>query len=129
VIPDMRFKNEAEFIKRRGGYTLRVDRLRQNGTLYIAGDRDSTHPSETDLIDWNFDYTINAFSGNMESLYEQIDDLAFLTATTRATMDRLTGEEGFLLEKINEDTIKTIEDFQKPENQVKTDINMESSDE
>jgi hypothetical protein len=50
IVTDVRFKNEAQAIKDRGGYLIRVDGdpagIRANST------RDLNHPSETDLDDW-----------------------------------------------------------------------------
>lgn len=50
VISDCRFKNEAQAIKDRGGYVVRIDRP---GVKPV-----NNHPSETDLDDWNFDFKI-----------------------------------------------------------------------
>jgi hypothetical protein len=58
MITDVRYKNEAEFIKGRDGFLVNVARINPDGTRYISDDRDSNHPSETDLDDWNWDYQI-----------------------------------------------------------------------
>jgi len=50
VITDTRFPNEAKAIKDAGGIVIRVDRP---GVKAV-----NTHPSETALDDWNFDYKI-----------------------------------------------------------------------
>lgn len=51
VIADMRFKNEAEAVKEKGGIAIRINgdpaRVRANST------RDMSHPSETDLDDYD----------------------------------------------------------------------------
>ena len=56
LISDVRFANEANAIKQRGGYTVSVQRLREDGSQYYASDRPSDHPSETALdgYNWNF---------------------------------------------------------------------------
>lgn len=58
VIADMRFKNEADAVKKRGGFTIRVNgdpaRVRANST------RDMSHASEVDLDDYEeFDFIYN----------------------------------------------------------------------
>ena len=61
IISDLRFKNELQAIKDRGGITIRVNRLNstnQNGHTYI-NKKDRTHPSETALDDATFDYIID----------------------------------------------------------------------
>lgn len=58
LIPDVRFPNEADLIRRRGGLMVRVegDPLRQRGD----GTRDDQHPSETALDHYpHFDFTIH----------------------------------------------------------------------
>jgi hypothetical protein len=50
IITDTRFPNEAQAIKDKGGIIIRVDRP---GVRAI-----NTHPSETALDNWNFDYKI-----------------------------------------------------------------------
>lgn len=58
VIPDVRYKNEGDIIKAKGGYLIRMTRLNQDGTRYVAPDRPADHPSEIDLDDYNFDFEI-----------------------------------------------------------------------
>jgi hypothetical protein len=50
IITDVRFPNEAQAIKDKGGIIIRVDR---QGVSPI-----NNHPSETGLDGWKFDYTI-----------------------------------------------------------------------
>lgn len=59
IITDMRFPNEAEAIKDRGGTNIRVNTNRA-GIV-------SNHPSETSLDDYKFDYTIDN-SGTIDEL-------------------------------------------------------------
>jgi hypothetical protein len=58
VFTDVRFLNEAEFIQSQGGHLINVIRLNEDGSRYISTDRPANHPSETELDDYNFDYTI-----------------------------------------------------------------------
>jgi len=50
IITDVRFPNEAQAIKDRGGVIVRIDRP--------GVDPVNTHPSETALDNWDFDYKI-----------------------------------------------------------------------
>ena len=67
VIPDTRFKNEAEFIKKAGGEVWKIIRSNFN---YI--DRNPSHKSEVDLDDWSFDVEI-INDGTIDDLYNKID--------------------------------------------------------
>lgn len=51
VCPDVRFINEADTIKKMGGYVIRVDRK--------SVDTSDTHPSETALDNYTFDHIID----------------------------------------------------------------------
>lgn len=54
LIPDLRFPNEAEAIKKRGGLLVRVNKLQDSAVL------PSPHPSEIGLDNYKeFDYTID----------------------------------------------------------------------
>lgn len=50
IITDVRFKNEAQAIREKGGYLLRMEG--DPVGIRAASDRDLSHPSETDLDDW-----------------------------------------------------------------------------
>ena len=70
VIDDIRFPNEVQLIKNLQGFIVKVER-----TDYIdqaAGN----HESETtlDLVPIKFDHVIRAGSGEIDSLYQQIED-------------------------------------------------------
>ena len=58
LIPDLRYQNEAAFIKSKGGILVNVRCLNQDGTQYIAPDRPADHPSEIELDGYNWDYQI-----------------------------------------------------------------------
>ena len=63
IVTDVRFPNEAEGIKARGGTLVRIERK--------GVDPRNDHPSETSLIDYDFDYTIDN-SGSIEDLREMM---------------------------------------------------------
>lgn len=68
VVTDVRFPNEAEAIKARGGFVVRINRPGVGPA--------NAHPSETALDDWTFDAIID----NDESegaLHHKLHDLAF----------------------------------------------------
>jgi hypothetical protein len=71
VIPDVRFVNEAEYIKSQGGYLVDVKRLNADGTQFIAQDRPADHPSETELDGYNFDFYLTNSHGHQALLAEQ----------------------------------------------------------
>lgn len=68
IITDVRFENEAQAIKDKGGIVIRVNRL-------LKGvDNQQTvqlHPSETALDDWKFDYFLEN-NGTIEELIEEV---------------------------------------------------------
>lgn len=69
LVPDVRFKNECRYIARAGGLLYRVDRLNEDGSPYVAGDRDTRHQSETELEgEALFDQYFQARSGDMAEL-------------------------------------------------------------
>ena len=58
VITDMRFPNELEAVKSRGGITIRVNRFEQISENVRVHGVGVPHPSETALDNAEFDYTI-----------------------------------------------------------------------
>ncbi len=63
IIPDCRYKNEAEWVKSLKGEVWRVVRtvnMPDGSFQLISLDRDRCHPSETDLDRYDFDRTILA---------------------------------------------------------------------
>lgn len=70
-VTDVRFKNEYDCIKSMGGYYIDVRRFNDDGTRYVAPDRDPYHISETDLDDVQADLVISGKSGNLEDLVAQ----------------------------------------------------------
>lgn len=76
IITDVRYENEAAAIKAMGGYVIRVSRLNEDGSPYIADDRPANHPSETELDNYNFDYHIVAKTGQVGWVMQQAVTLA-----------------------------------------------------
>lgn len=64
IIPDMRYRNEAYWVKAEGGFTLKISRLGFQVLTGAAAD----HISEHDLDEYKFDYEIDVFDGQVESL-------------------------------------------------------------
>lgn len=72
LVSDVRYINEADWIRQRNGMVVRVTRHEPNGLLYVAPDRDPDHLSETELDtyhDWN--WYISALSGDIQKLEEE----------------------------------------------------------
>jgi dephospho-CoA kinase len=73
IITDMRFPNELEVIKSRGGITIRINRITghpgiDNDTHIVT---DWQHPSETSLDNAEFDYVITN-DGTIEDLIKKV---------------------------------------------------------
>ena len=64
IITDLRFPNEFEAIKNRGGVCIKIDRQSSSNSKLL-------HPSETALDSHSFDYVLNN-SGSIEDLVEEI---------------------------------------------------------
>lgn len=76
LISDTRFPNEADEIKQRGGYTVNVTRLREDGSQYYSSDRPVDHPSETALDNYNWDFRLMNHEGHRALLEEEAITLA-----------------------------------------------------
>ena len=68
IITDMRFPNELEAVKSKGGISVRINRPR---VTLEGGDNLYEHHSETALDDAQFDYTIHN-NGTIEELIEAV---------------------------------------------------------
>jgi energy-coupling factor transporter ATP-binding protein EcfA2 len=76
LVPDVRFPNEANPIRARGGLMLRIegDPLQQRGD----GTRDDNHPSEVAMDDYaHFDGILHN-TGSLEDLTQQVRELLVL---------------------------------------------------
>lgn len=75
LIPDMRFENEAMFVRDNGGWVVRVDRFDENWQPVVTTDRDPNHISETALNAWpHWDAVITNRNGHLELLRESVLD-------------------------------------------------------
>ena len=75
VFDDVRYKNEAEAIKKLGGVLLRIERYEKHNPY----GKNLDTPSETDLDDFGFDYTVEKmWNTTQEDLFRQAD--AFIAA-------------------------------------------------
>jgi hypothetical protein len=71
VITDVRFPNEAAFVKEKGGYNIEVIRRLEDGTQFVDPGRDPNHISETALDNYNFDFIISVRDGDLEALKQK----------------------------------------------------------
>ena len=71
IITDVRFPNEVQAIKDRGGIVIRVNRHDENGMPHKTL---NNHSSETALDNYNFDYVIEN-EGSIEELVQKIKQL------------------------------------------------------
>jgi len=76
MITDVRFPNEAEAVKQRGGYNVNIQRLREDGSIFYSSDRPVDHPSETALDGWNWDFYIKTKNPHAALVGEQAVTLA-----------------------------------------------------
>jgi hypothetical protein len=70
IATDMRFLNEADMIKKLGGYTVQVNRLNADGTPFVDTARPANHVSEIQLDGYNYDYKITVKTGDLPLLEE-----------------------------------------------------------
>jgi hypothetical protein len=63
MIPNIRYWNEAEWVRAEGGVNVLCNRLNSNGSPHISADRDANHISECDLWNWNWDYILTHKEG------------------------------------------------------------------
>jgi hypothetical protein len=68
LVTDVRFKNEARWITSQGGVLVRVDRIMEDGSTYVAPDRDPNHRSETELKGAHFDLYFQVPNGDMDAM-------------------------------------------------------------
>lgn len=68
-IPDVRFKNELAFIREMGGIYIEVIRVNKDtGDRWLDDSRDPNHASEIDLDNAEFDISVLAHDGDLNSL-------------------------------------------------------------
>jgi hypothetical protein len=72
VITDVRYQNEAEFVKSQNGFLVDIVRRNADGSRYISTDRDPNHISETALDEYmGWDYILMAKDGDIEALNQK----------------------------------------------------------
>jgi hypothetical protein len=70
IVPGIREYHQLEWIKSNGGMMIELKRVYPDGTQFAASDRNLNHPSETQLDNYAFDYTITIPDGDLEQLQE-----------------------------------------------------------
>lgn len=78
IITDVRFKNEADWIKQHKGILIRVNADKRNEMrIHEEGSQENrNHSSETDLDDYPFEHVINNDIGMENTLHEQLENIA-----------------------------------------------------
>lgn len=71
LIPDTRFKNELLLITKHNGFYVEVIRLNEDGTRFLATDRDPNHPSEIDLDGTMPTWQVICKSGQLDLLKDR----------------------------------------------------------
>lgn len=84
IITDMRFPNEMDAVKAKGGITIRVNRKgfpithsKTGETHLLSRDAFTEHPSETALDDHKFDYVIDN-DGTISDLIDKVKEILTL---------------------------------------------------
>lgn len=72
IVTDVRFKNEAQAILNNDGILIRIEG--DPAGIRASSNRDHTHPSETDLDDFNFSYIIHN-TGTIDDLAKHATEL------------------------------------------------------
>jgi hypothetical protein len=76
LIADVRFPNEAKFVKALGGALVKVSRFNEDDTPFVTTDRDPNHPSEVALDNFDgWDYNIKSYTGQLPTLLLNVDNL------------------------------------------------------
>ena len=75
VITDVRFPNEAEYVKDMGGTMLRISRLNVDGTPFDNG-LSKDHPSEAHIASLPVDYDLIARTGELAKVFAAVDFIA-----------------------------------------------------
>lgn len=83
IITDVRFENEVKFVEKLGGLVIRVNSPVRNEIALMNesnGNKEiyekiSSHPSETSLDNYNFDFVIQNDNKSEESLREEVKNI------------------------------------------------------
>lgn len=76
VITDMRYTNEADWVKNSGGWVVNVSRFNEDGTLFVTTDRDPNFVSEVQLDTYNYDFYIKSKNGQSDLVARQAIQVA-----------------------------------------------------
>lgn len=71
IIPNIRYLNEAEWVRENGGQIIRLLRFVKGRQEYQSPDRPANHPSETELDNYDADFYIASRSGEAGIVGEQ----------------------------------------------------------
>lgn len=71
ICPNLRYQNEAETVRRWGGYVVRMNRLNHDGSTFISEDRPANDTSETNLEFWPADFYLVTKDGHAALAAEQ----------------------------------------------------------
>lgn len=78
IITDMRFPNEMDVVKAKGGITIRIQRFKQiSENIRVHHGIGVPHPSETALDDHKFDYVIDN-NGSISDLIDKVKEILTL---------------------------------------------------
>lgn len=72
VIPDVRFPNEAQWVRDNHGLLVCVTRYGPDGQPFVANDRSAVHLSETALSRTDFDLKIDNLHGRPELMQQRL---------------------------------------------------------
>lgn len=81
LIPDARFPNEIDLLKKDGFNVVTIDVVRENYDNHLTEEQ-RNHPSETALDGYNFDYTLLNLT-TMEDLYASVESLVSMIIEKR----------------------------------------------
>lgn len=72
IITDVRYKNEAAWVRESGGVLIRVEKTK-DGVLVST----SEHPVETELDRWtDWDWIVSAEEGDLDEIWEMAEKVA-----------------------------------------------------
>lgn len=96
VVTDVRFPNEAAWVKNHDGYLVEVIRLQEDGTRYYDPNRDKNHTSETALDDYQgWDYVLLCRSGDLNALRNKsLGILKNIIIDTKSRLDSVPDATG-----------------------------------
>jgi hypothetical protein len=86
VITDVRFRNEAELVKRLGGHLMRIRRpvLEEREAADRAMNGTAAHPSEVEMLTYPVPYEVVNEEGKPDSLLRGFDRLQLMPAHAKA---------------------------------------------